>query len=303
MNAILRSIFRPLSLHSPLPTLQKPANTQVAYGPNGLWATHTWWDNSISIISEATKSRTWLGPLCSCIASPHCITHIMDMFQDPFSCRPAFNDKEMLRNWQLSNKLVTLLELVPIIIMAGVAEQNSQKIMSMAWTMSDAACWYYTLLAYGCFLTIMLCTFIIISLTGKMVWHLLLKFSQALNGPPTNTMISKYGEVLCTFWILLRRMEGNCLDGNLVYIIVQYFWVSQRSMPKLPHCSLIWTLDTSALSQFHCVFDSWFSTVISESDWAPNLDDPIWDILFGHSASLPLLLWRLWNSPFGWWKE
>jgi hypothetical protein len=39
----------------------------------------------------------------------------------------------MLRNGQqLSNKLVTLLELVPIIIMAGVAEQNIQKIMSMA---------------------------------------------------------------------------------------------------------------------------------------------------------------------------
>jgi hypothetical protein len=97
----------------------------------------------------------------------------------------------------------------------------------------------------GLWLLTMLCTFII-SLTGKMAWHLL-RFSQALNGPPTNAMISKYGEVPCMSWILLCRMERNCLDGNLI-CIMQFSWESQRSMPPLPHWCLILTLDTSTLS-------------------------------------------------------
>ena len=47
---------------------------------------------------------------------------------------------------------------------------------------------------------------------------------------------------------------------------------------------LVLNLNTGYISpQFHCVFDSWFSTVISDPDRVPDLNDPIWDNLFGHS--------------------
>jgi hypothetical protein len=47
---------------------------------------------------------------------------------------------------------------------------------------------------------------------------------------------------------------------------------------------LVLNLNTLYISpQFHCVFDSWFSTVIADSDRAPDLDNPIWDRLFGES--------------------
>ena len=49
---------------------------------------------------------------------------------------------------------------------------------------------------------------------------------------------------------------------------------------------LVLNLATQYISaQFHCVFDSWFSTVISsgEKELLPNLDDPVWANLFGNS--------------------
>mgnify|MGYP003546497441 FL=1 len=35
--------------------------------------------------------------------------------------------------------------------------------------------------------------------------------------------------------------------------------------------------------QFHCVFDCWFSTVIADPEKLPDLNDPVWDRLFGES--------------------
>lgn len=47
---------------------------------------------------------------------------------------------------------------------------------------------------------------------------------------------------------------------------------------------LVLNIDSQYISpQFHCVFDSWFSTVVSGSDLLPDLDDPVWANLFGTS--------------------
>ena len=47
---------------------------------------------------------------------------------------------------------------------------------------------------------------------------------------------------------------------------------------------LVLNLKTGHISpQFHCVFDSWFTTVDSDPDRAPDPNDPVWSRLFGAS--------------------
>ena len=122
----------------------------------------------------------------------------------------------------------------------GVAERNIQTIMSMARTMMLHAAirWCDTADTTLWPMAVDHAVYIHNHLPNRKNGLAPLDISQALNGPPTNAMVSKYGEVPCMSWILPCRMERNFLDGNLVRV-VRFSWDSQRSMPPLPHWCLI----------------------------------------------------------------
>jgi hypothetical protein len=85
-------------------------------------------------------------------------------------------------------------------------------------------------------------------------------------GPTTNFMIYTSGDVQPTCLTSASQMGTNCLAGNLGHVYLGFSKLHASTVPSMlnPETGAITT-------QYHVVFDNWFSTVSSVAATLPNL--------------------------------
>ena len=93
-------------------------------------------------------------------------------------------------------------------------------------------------------------------------------------------VIFMFRDIHSTFWTRQFLMATSSHIGNQE-LLEESSWVSAQTMQVL---SLVLNLDTSAItSQFHVVFDDWFTTVTTSVDNLPDFNSTTWSKMFGDS--------------------